>query len=411
VITFGSLFAGIGGFDLGFHRAGLRCAWQVEIDPDARGVLARHWPDVPRFEDVRAVGGADLPPVDVVCGGFPCQDLSVAGKRAGLAAKRSGLFYEMTRVVDELKPSYLIFENVPGLLSSRSGRDFLAVLLELDRVGYSGCWTTLDSQFFGLAQRRRRVFGVFTRLRAGAVRCAEILSLATRCGGHPAPGGAAGAGTAGTLGGGTAGQGWRCGSDEAAAGQLVAFSHTQGLDAQPSVSARPTLRGEGGGHAVAYQCHGGNVGPMGVLRQGNGSLTGGVPFIVNAAESCATKSHARETDTARSLDTTGGFASSQGGTVIGVQMNFIRETRLRDLAGTLASQPGNAQFNGLFDQGRMAVRRLTPVECERLQGFPDGWTAGFADGARYRMLGNAVSVPPAEWIGRRTVAAHGEGQA
>src|SRR5690606_10553137 len=109
--------------------------------------------------------------VDVICGGFPCQDLSIAGRRAGLAGARSGLFYEMTRITDELQPAFLCWENVVGLLSSRGGRDFLAVLMELERIGYSGCWTTLDAQFFGVAQRRRRVFGVFARRDIGAARC------------------------------------------------------------------------------------------------------------------------------------------------------------------------------------------------------------------------------------------------
>jgi DNA (cytosine-5)-methyltransferase 1 len=88
-LTFGSLFAGIGGFDRGFEAAGMRCAFQVEIDAAARSVLAWHWPDMPRFADVREVGAYNLPPVDVLCGGFPCQDLSVAGKRVGLVGKRS----------------------------------------------------------------------------------------------------------------------------------------------------------------------------------------------------------------------------------------------------------------------------------------------------------------------------------
>jgi len=90
-VRFGSLFAGIGGFDLGLERAGMECAWQVEIDPWARRVLARHWPSVPRYEDVREVGAHNLEPVDVICGGFPCQDISHAGKRAGIEGERSGL--------------------------------------------------------------------------------------------------------------------------------------------------------------------------------------------------------------------------------------------------------------------------------------------------------------------------------
>jgi len=102
--TFGSLFSGIGGFDLGFERAGMSCKWQVEIDDAAAGVLDRHWSGVAKYKDVRNVGRDNLETVDVICGGFPCQDLSIAGKRAGLDGERSGLWFEFRRIVEELKP-------------------------------------------------------------------------------------------------------------------------------------------------------------------------------------------------------------------------------------------------------------------------------------------------------------------
>lgn len=158
MLTVGSLFAGIGGFDLGFARAGLATRWAVEIDPDCRRVLAARFPEAQLHEDVRQCGKANLEPVDVICGGFPCQDLSVAGKRAGLAGARSGLFYEMTRIVDELRPSFVVFENVPGLLSSNGGKDITAVLEEIERIRYIADLDILDAQYFGLAQRRRRLF-------------------------------------------------------------------------------------------------------------------------------------------------------------------------------------------------------------------------------------------------------------
>src|SRR3990167_2938526 len=109
-----SLFAGIGGFDLGFDRAGMKCVAQVEIDLRCLSVLRRHKPDVPKWADIRAVKGDELPYADVICGGFPCQDFSVAGRRAGLLGRRSGLFYYMVRLCDEIKPSFLVWENVPG---------------------------------------------------------------------------------------------------------------------------------------------------------------------------------------------------------------------------------------------------------------------------------------------------------
>jgi DNA (cytosine-5)-methyltransferase 1 len=176
--TYVSLFAGAGGFDIGFDHAGFRCEAQVEIDKTARSVLARHWPDVPRYEDVRGFGKKQVKRVDVVAGGFPCQDVSTAGKRAGFAGERSSLFFEMARVVRELRPDYVVWENVPGLLTSDEGRDFLAVLVELDGLGFDGGWRTVDAQFFGVPQQRRRVFGMFARRHLGAGCAAEILALA-----------------------------------------------------------------------------------------------------------------------------------------------------------------------------------------------------------------------------------------
>lgn len=156
--TFGELFAGIGGFGLGLERSGWRCAWQVEKDAACRRVLAEHWPDVQRFEDVCDVGANELAPVDLICGGWPCQDLSVAGRRAGLAGERSGLFTEFARIVGELRPRYVLGENVPGLLSSEAGDDLRHVVGTLTKLGYATDISILDAQDFGLAQRRRRVF-------------------------------------------------------------------------------------------------------------------------------------------------------------------------------------------------------------------------------------------------------------
>ena len=170
MMTVGSLFSGIGGLDLGFERAGMTVAWQCEIDKAASTVLARHWPDVPNMGDVRDVGHS-TPSVDVVVGGFPCQDVSVAGRRAGLDGERSGLWHEFRRIVGDLRPRWVVVENVPGLLSSNGGRDFAVILRGLVECGYGVAWRVLDAQYFGLPQRRRRVFlvGSFGNGRAAQV--------------------------------------------------------------------------------------------------------------------------------------------------------------------------------------------------------------------------------------------------
>lgn len=302
MMTFGSLFAGIGGFDLGFERAGMRCVWQVERDRQCLELLASKWPDVQRVNDVvraryateqRFAGRLDTAALvrpDIICGGFPCQDFSVAGKRRGLAGSRSGLFWTMRRIIGILRPTWFVFENVPGLLSSNAGRDMGAVVGSLVDSGYGVAWRVLDSQFFGLAQRRKRVFIVG---HLGDVRrAAAVLFDGESMSRNSPPSREAGEGIAGTLESRTNGGGFP-GSDGAMSGHVVAMA----------------------------------------LNAKNG------------------KRYDAESET--------------------------------------------------FVNNRQGVRRLMPIECERLQGFPDNWTTGFSDSARYRMLGNAVSVPVTEWLAKR----------
>jgi DNA (cytosine-5)-methyltransferase 1 len=179
MLTGVSLFAGVGGFDLAMQRQGVKVVASVEIDKNCNQVLAQHFPDATQFTDVTTVKGEDLinagftPSTGIITGGFPCQDLSVAGKRAGLAGERSGLFWEIARLVEETQTEYFIIENVPGLLSSNGGKDFGVVLGTMADLGYSIGWRVLDAQHFGVPQRRRRVFVVGRRAASGGV--AEIL--------------------------------------------------------------------------------------------------------------------------------------------------------------------------------------------------------------------------------------------
>lgn len=156
-LTFGSLFAGIGGIDLGLERAGMRCAWQVEIDDYARRVLAKHWPDVPRFCDVRECGAHNLPAVDVLAGGFPCQPHSTAGRRRGANDDRD-LWPEYLRLIREIRPRWVMAENVPGLLSTDDGRFFGAVLRGLAESGYDAEWDCIPAGALGAPHWRDRVF-------------------------------------------------------------------------------------------------------------------------------------------------------------------------------------------------------------------------------------------------------------
>jgi len=177
-----SLFAGVGGFDLALERAGVPVVASCEIDKYARGVLAKQFPNSTLINDVKDVTGDQLRELGfngnegIIVGGFPCQDLSVAGKRAGLAGARSGLFWEICRILDETKAKWFILENVPGLLSSNDGRDMGTVIQALVERGYGVAYRILDAQYFGVAQRRRRVFIVGCLGNDGSAP-AEVLAL------------------------------------------------------------------------------------------------------------------------------------------------------------------------------------------------------------------------------------------
>ena len=198
-LTHASFFSGAGGLDLGLERAGWTTVSFSEIDPYASAVLAQRWPGVPNLGDIVRVAadGADDPKPtqswrDAVLwsGGFPCQDLSVAGKRRGLAGARSGLAWPFLDLVGRHRPRFVLLENVPGLLSSHGGKDFGTLLAALVELGYGVGYRVLDARYFGVPQRRRRVFilGDSTGGRAGAERAAEVLSVGSRCHRHPPTG-------------------------------------------------------------------------------------------------------------------------------------------------------------------------------------------------------------------------------
>jgi DNA (cytosine-5)-methyltransferase 1 len=167
----GSLFSGIGGFDLGLERAGMEVVWQVEIDDFCTRVLEKHWPNVERFRDVRDVGKHNLAPVDLICGGFPCQDIAKCGKRGGIEGEKSGFWGEFARIVGELRPPYVFVENTPSLLVRGAGR----VLGDLAEFGYDAEWRVLSAAELGAPHIRERLFllahtrGVGNRLPQGSI--------------------------------------------------------------------------------------------------------------------------------------------------------------------------------------------------------------------------------------------------
>lgn len=405
MLRVGSLFSGMGGFDLAAERAGMRVAWQCEIDPNARRVLAHHWPDVSQYEDVTTLDGNTIEAVDVLVGGFPCQDLSVAGRRAGLAGERSGLWWEFHRLIGELRPRWALIENVPGLLSSNRGRDMGTLLWSLGELGYGWAYRVLDAQHFGVPQRRRRVFIVGC---AGDWKSpATVLFEPESSLGHPTPRRTQGQDVAGTPGARTTAGGF--GHELNASGAFIpmAFHITQDPisgDVSPALSAgnqqgcatvgvairtaNTNANGHGIAHDVTHTLDGANGQAIAFTQNQVGDVLSGPIMHALATNSNATGRNAANVAVA--------FTASE-------QANSYAWER--DVYPTLNAQVPNDTSNIQYGiRQAMQVRRLTPMECLRLQGFPDDWLdldPSLSDSAKYRLCGNAVVVPVVEWIMQR----------
>lgn len=365
--TFLSTFSGVGGIDLGLERAGWRCVGQAEADPYRRAVLAERFPGVPCADDVRELRGWDLYrrgwfgdqpgrqwSLNLLCGGFPCQDLSVAGRRAGLDGARSGLFFAFADLAEAVRPRWILLENVPGLFSSHGGRDFGVLLGTLADLGYGVAWRVLDSRFFGVPQRRRRVFivGCDVGGRAGAECAGQVLAIGSGCDEHFEARGEAGAGAAGGI------------------------AHCAGV-------TRPLTTGTG---------------------QRLDAETDDM-IVVNTLDRMAGGPDDNAAQAGHLVPVTFTSRGRDGGAQTEAQTDGIHPA--------LRSGRGGGRRDSGVALGA-SVRRLTPRECERLQGFPDDWTLiewqgkPAADSHRYAACGDAVTVNVAEWIGRRLMAAHME---
>jgi DNA (cytosine-5)-methyltransferase 1 len=358
----GTLFSGIGAPECA--APGIDWRWAAEIDPFADAVYRARLPGAPNLGDVRAVNWAEVEPVDVVVFGSPCQSFSVAGRRRGLDDPRGDLARVAIEAVGRNGARWFVFENVPGLLSARRGRDFAELLGRMAQCGYGVAWRIFDARHFGVPQRRRRLFvvGCLGDWRPAAAVLFECESLRR----HPAARGETAQNPAGTAADGArSGSGGAPGSDA----RLIAFGG--GVTRGP-ISVATTLSAHGGGlgrldfDSETFIVHTLRGEGFDGSEDGTGRGTPLVPVMAFSAKNDGGDAGTGHAPTLRAMPHDGSHAN------------------------------GGGQLAAVVSGG---VRRLTPRECERLMGFPDDWTAIpwrgriAPDGRRYRALGNSMAVP------------------
>ena len=457
-VRYGSVCSGIEAASCAWHVLGWRPSFLSEIDAFPRAVLRHHYADTPLHGDFTTIETGQYEPIDLLVGGTPCQSFSIAGLRGGLADERGNLALEYIRLAQRLRPRWIVWENVPGVLSSNGGRDFGAFLRGLAECGYGFAYRVLDAQYFGLAQRRKRVFvvGYFGDWRRAAAVLFERASLR----GHPAPSRKKGEGTTHDLAPclGASGRGFERTGDTRGQDAVVAMC----LNAHPSrrmdaesetLVVAHSLRAEGHDTSedgtgrgvplvpVAYRTSP-NCGAWETGDRVDALTTGTDPSSHVLVFTC--KDYGADASnlapTLRAMGHAGSHANAGGQVAVTVALRGREGGGTAELGGDVATALRASQGGG--DKPHVltsAVRRLTPRECERLQGFPDdytrirwnGWRAMDAsetpegcraqgmevrqtkkgkwrvndvDGPRYKALGNSMAVPVMRWIGRRIAA-------
>lgn len=440
-MRFGSVCSGIEAASVAWEPLGWKAEFFSEIEPFPSAVLAHHYPTVPNYGDMNAFASWPEARLDVLVGGTPCQSFSVAGLRGGMADPRGNLALVYLALADRYRPRWIVWENVPGVLSSSGGRDFGAFLGGLGELGYGWAYRVLDAQHFGVPQRRRRVFvvGHLGDWRRAAAVLFEPASLRR----DPAPSREARERVAATLtrGAESSGKGGYAGrrredDENLVAGTLKSCGGKSGtpngaeeadrLIVAPTLSAR--ARG-GGGLGTDFDCDGGLIGPgvspalkardyKGPSSDGDGDGDG-APLIVHSLR--ADGFDASEDGTGRGTPLVAATLRAGGSTPAshGKRSETDRDTLVFDTTqithpeNRCHPQPGDpchplaAGAHAPAVAQNSSVRRITPRECERLQGFPDDYTLTpyrgkpAADGPRYRALGNSMAVPVVRWIGER----------
>jgi len=391
-MKYGSVCSGVEAATAAWHPLGWEPQWFSEIEKFPSAVLAHHYPDVPNLGDMTQFKEWPIDrSIDLLVGGTPCQSFSVAGLRKGLDDPRGNLMLTYLAIAAQYQPKWLVWENVPGVLSSQRGRDFGTFLGALGQLGYGFAYRVLDAQYFGVAQRRRRVFvvGYLGDWRRAAAVLFERESLS----GHPAPSREAGKEVAPTV---TQGAPFsRTGNQRVEAEAIVAQCLTTrtGSMYDPFMETLPIGWSEELNALTDLQ-------PT-IQRGGAGGRHEGVMIpIAFGAQNSANQGDSVSTEVTPTLDKSKTPAVAFG---IDHDLNAAKE-----LMGPLIRGPQDAPRNSI-SQGTQ-VRRLTPTEYERLQGFPDDFTQipwrnkpaeDCPDGPRYKAMGNSMAVPVMRWIGER----------
>ena len=408
-LKYGSVCSGVEAATVAWHDLGFEPQWFSEVDAFPSAVLQHHYPNVPNHGDMtKFKEWNNDKTIDLLVGGTPCQSFSVAGLRKGLEDPRGNLMLTYLAMAEQLKPKWLVWENVPGVLSSNGGRDFATFLTAMGEIGYGFAYRVLDAQYFGVPQRRRRVFvvGCLGDWRSAASVLFESESLS----GHPAPSRETRKRVAPTVG--TGAPYSRTGNarveadaivfgaqNSASQGASVSKDTSPTLDTSkvPAITIAPrslaltlgkdvastlTSTDYKGVQAVTYALPGNWIGRK--PENGGNQVE---PFVELSPCQTATDVHA----------------------VVASRMRGFGDYIQDETASTIKARD-HKDATDLVATGSPTVRRMTPRECERLQGFPDDYTQiswrgkeaeECPNGHRYKAMGNSMAVPVMKWIGER----------
>jgi len=369
-IRFADLFGGVGGFRLGIEQSGIKakCVFYCDNDKYAVQTYNKNFKESHKPTDIRTIKTSDIPEIDMLCGGFPCQAFSIAGKRRGFNDTRGTLFFEIARIIKAKRPKIVFLENVKGLLNHNKGETFRTILQTISELGYDVQWMVLNSKFFGVPQNRERVF-IIGSLR-GTSR-PEILPFREI---HE--------------------------NNNEESGRQLSSTISQAQRVYGTEGLAPTLKGLGGGQ-------GAKIG----LYEVKAVLT------PDRAEKRQNGRRFKE-DGEPSFTLTG---QDVHGVMVAQPAQLVNKNRakkpynpndremkikVRDDETSYTVKSATHEFMIKQD---MQIRRLTPTECERLQGFPDGWTEGVSDTQRYKQMGNAVTVNVIQAIASKLFALNHDG--